>query len=146
MFSDHTQYEFIQLRMMDLGLSSKCITAGTYTRRELIDLGEGKIESTEFEKEGPHVIKMNKLAGIAEVVFSLDEFDNTNDLSNGSPSNALLTYHVTSYEDSMHFKHHTPQYKKHQKDQLVPLVLRMKHMKNKIVADGPVMTVVLHIR
>ena len=65
---------------------------------------------------------MNKLAGITEVVISLDEFDNTNDLSKESPSNAVLMYHVTSFEDSTHFEPHTPQYKKHKEGEFVPLV------------------------
>ena len=51
---------------------------------------------------------MNKLAGIADIVFDLDELDNSNNLSEGSPSNTLHAYHVTSYEDFMHFEPYVP--------------------------------------
>ena len=51
---------------------------------------------------------MNKLAGITEMVFNLDELENSNSLKNGSLGSTLLTYHVTSYEDSMHLEPYTP--------------------------------------
>ena len=44
MFSDNIKYEFAKPWTLDFGTSSKQIVAGTYTRRELIDLGEGKIK------------------------------------------------------------------------------------------------------
>ena len=53
------------------------ITAETYTRRELIDLAEGKIEITQFDKDS-RIKGTNMLEGITEVVFSLDLRDNTN--------------------------------------------------------------------
>ena len=43
---------------------------------------------------------MNKLEGITEIVLNLDELDNSNKLEEGTLSNTLLTYHVTSYDDS----------------------------------------------
>ena len=76
----------------------------------------------------------------------MDELDNTNNIENGSRSNTLFMYHVTACDDSTHFKPYTPQYKKLKNGELVSLVLRMKHMKNNIVTNGPVTTVVLHIR
>ena len=90
----------------------------------MIDLVEGKIKLTQFGKN-PRIININKLEGINEVVFSLDELDNTNNLENGSPSYTLFMYHVTAHEDSMHFKPYIPQYKKIKKGQLVSLALRM---------------------
>ena len=111
----------------------------------MIDLVKGKIEPTQFG-ENPRIIKTNKLEDITEVVFSLDELDNTNNFENGSPSNNLFTYHVTTaYEDSMHFELYTPQYKKLKKGELVSLALRMKHIKSNIMTDDPATTVVLHI-
>ena len=106
---------------------------------------KGKIEITQFDKN-PRIKRMNKLEGITDVVFGLDELDNTHNLKDGSPSYTLFTYHVTTHENSMHFEPYTPQYKKLKKDELVSLVLRMKHMKNDIMANGPVTTVLLHIR
>ena len=79
------------------------------------------------------------------MVFSLDELDDTNNLENRLPSNTLFMHHVATHEDSMHFKSYTPQYKKLKKGDLVSLILRMKQMKNNIMANGPVITVVLHI-
>ena len=76
------------------------------------------------------------------MVFYLD---NSNNLKNGSPSNTLFTYYVTAYEDSMHFEPYTPQYKKLKKGELISLVLRMKNLKNNIMANGLATTVVLHI-
>ena len=93
---DNIQYKFTEDWTIDLESRSKRITAGTYKRREFIDIVEGKIEMTQFDGV-PRIIKTNKLEGITEMVFDLDELDNTNNLKNGSPSNTLFTYHVTSY-------------------------------------------------
>ena len=49
-FSDSIKYEFTKLWTLDFGLSSKQIAAGTYTKRELIDLREGKIEIIQFDR------------------------------------------------------------------------------------------------
>ena len=88
---------------------------------------------------------MNKLEGITKMVFDLDELDNTNNLENRPPSNTLLTYHVTAYDDSTHFEPYIPQYKKLKNGEFVSLTSRIKHMKNNIVTDGPATTVVLNI-
>ena len=125
---------------------NKEITAeAIHTRRELIDFLKGKIEITQFDKN-PRIKRTNKLEGITEVVFSLDELDNSNNLYNGSPSSTSLTYHVTAHEDSTQFEPCTPHYKKLKKGEFVSLVLRIKYMKNNIMTDGPATTVVLHIR
>ena len=58
------------------------------------------------------VTKTNKLKGITEMIINLDELNNTNNLEDGRPSNALLTYHVTSNEDFISLEPQTPQYKK----------------------------------
>ena len=86
-----------------------------------------------------------KLEGITKKVSNLNELDNSNNLENGSPSNTLLTYHVTAYDDSAYFEPHTPQYKKLKNGEIISLILRIKHMKNNIMTDGPATTVVLHI-
>ena len=119
--------------------------AGTYTRWELINITEGKIEITQLEKK-PGIIKTNKLEDITKVVFSLDELDNNNNLENGSLSNTLLTCHVTAYDDSMHFKPYAPEHKKVKNWEFLSLTLRTRHMKNNVMTDGLATTVVLHIR
>ena len=53
---------------------------------------------------------------------------------------------MTAYEDSTHFGPYTPQYKKLKNGELVSLAWRMKHMKNNIMTDCQVTTIVLHIR
>ena len=49
-FNDNIRYEFMEPWTIYLKLRNKQVTAGTYTRRELIDLAEGKIELTQFDK------------------------------------------------------------------------------------------------
>ena len=71
--------------------SSKLIMAGTYKRMKLIDLVEGNIELTQFDKD-PGKKRRNKLEGITEVILTLDELDNNNNLEDGKPSNSLFTY------------------------------------------------------
>ena len=62
LFSDNIQYEFMTPWMIELELGNKPITAGTYTRRKLTNLIEGKIKLTQFDKE-PRINKIIKLAG-----------------------------------------------------------------------------------
>ena len=65
------------------------------------------MELRRFENDD-RVTKTNKLRGITEMIFNLDEVDNSDNLEDGRPSNALLTYHVTSNEDFTCFEPHTP--------------------------------------
>ena len=53
--------------MIELESRSKRIPARTYTRRELSNIVEGKIELTQFNKNPP-IKRMNKLPGITEMV------------------------------------------------------------------------------
>ena len=89
---------------------------------------------------------MNKLKGITEMSLDLNELDNSDNLENGRPSSALLTYHVTSDGDFMHIEHHTPQYKKLKNGEFVSLTLKITDQNGNIITDGPQVTVVLHIR
>ena len=75
-------------------LRNKQVMAGTYTGREMIDLVEGKIELTQFDKS-PRINRMNKLAGITEMVLNLDELDNVNNLENGKPTIVATLYLCT---------------------------------------------------
>ena len=78
--------------------------------------------------------------------LDLNELDNSDNLKDGRPSNALLTYHVTANEDFTRFEPHTPQYKKLKNGEFVSLTLKIKDQNNNIINDGPETTVVLHIR
>ena len=79
------------------------------------------------------------------MVLNFNELDNINNLEDGRPSNALLTYHVTDDKDFTCFEPHIPQYKKLKNGELTSLTLKIMDQKN-IVTDGPQVTVVLHIR
>ena len=99
LFSDNIQYKFMKPWTIELYSRSKPVMAGTiYARRELIDLLEGKIEVTQFDKDARIKIT-NKLEGITEVVLTLRELDNTNSIEDGKLGNALFTYHMTEYKE-----------------------------------------------
>ena len=86
------------------------------------------------------------LKGITEITLNLDELDNSDNLKDGRPSNELLTYHVTSNEDFMHFEPQTPQYRKLKNGESTSLNLRIADQNNNVITDGPRVTLVLHIR
>ena len=92
------------------------------------------------------VFKMNKLREITEMSLDLNELNNSDNLKDGRPSNALITYHVTDDKNFTHFEPHTPQYKKLKNGEFVSLTLKIMDQNNNIITDGPEMTVVLHIR
>ena len=89
---------------------------------------------------------MNKLRGITEMSLDLNELDNSDNLKDGRPSNALLTYHVTANEDFTHFEPQIPQYKKLKNGEFVSLTLRITDQNGNIITDGSQVTVVLHIQ
>ena len=117
----------------------------TYAGRELISVLGGMTAFTHFVDD-ERVIETTKLEGITEMIFNLNELDNTDNLEDGRPSNILLTYHVTADEDFTRFEPHIPKYKQLKNGQLVSLTLRITDQKNNIITDGPQVTVVLHIR
>ena len=92
LFSDNIQCEFSD-HWIDLKLRNKRIKAETYMRQELIDLVEGKIKLTQFDKD-PRIKRTNKLEGIMEVVLNLNELDNTNNLEDRKPI-AILYLRIT---------------------------------------------------
>ena len=61
------------------------------------------IELTQFVND-EQVIKTHKLSGITEMIINSNELDNSDNLEDGRPGNALLTYHVTSNEDFTRFE------------------------------------------
>ena len=78
--------------------------------------------------------------------LNLDELDNSDNFKDGRPSNALLTYHVTSNEDFTHFEPDIPQYKKLKNGEFTSLMLKITDQAGNIITDGLQVTVVLHIR
>ena len=109
MLSDNIQYEIIKPHtIMDpISDTKKLIPHKTYAGRELISILEGMVELAHFEADD-QVIKTNKLRVITEMIFNLNELDDTDNLEDGKPSNSLLTYNVTANEDFICFEPHTP--------------------------------------
>ena len=144
--SDNIQYEIAKLRAVINSISEtrKLIPSRTYAGRELLSILEGMVELAHFEADD-QVIKTNKLRGITEMIFNLNELDNTDNLEDGRPSNSLLTYHVTANEDFMHSEPHTPQHKKLKNREFTSLTLKIMDQNNNIITDGPRVTVVLQI-
>ena len=62
---------------------------------------------TEFEKVGishrEYTLRVNKLEHVMEMTINLEELDNTDNLKDGRPSNALFTYYVPAVKDFIHF-------------------------------------------
>ena len=145
--SDNIQYSIKKPRtIMDkISDSKKPIPSGTYAGRELLSMLEGMAELNEFLVDD-QVTKTNKLKGITEITLNLDELDNTDNLEDGRPSNSLLTYHVTSNEDFTSFEPQNPQYKKLKNEEFTSLTMRITDQNNKVITNGPQVTVVLHIR
>ena len=79
------------------------------------------------------------------MIFNLNELDNSGNLKDGRPSDALFMYYVSSFKDFMHFKPATPQYKKLKGGQIVSLTLRITDQAGNLTTNGPRTTVVLHI-
>ena len=116
----------------------------TYTSRELSALVEGEVILTNLNDD-PRIIKTNKLAKITDMIFNLDELDNSDNLEDGRPSNTLFTYYVSGSEDFTRFKPKTSQYKKLNNGKIVSLTLKITDQNNNIITDGLGTTVVLHI-
>ena len=92
-----------------------------------------------------YVPKENKLENVTKIVISLDELDNTDNLEDRRPSNALFMYHVSCPEYFTHFEPVTPQYKKLKNGMIVSMALKITDQNNNIT-NGLGTTIVLHIR
>ena len=103
------------------------------------------VELNQFENDDL-VVKKNKLKSITEMILNLDQLNNSDNLEDGRPSNTLLTYHVTSNEDSTCFEPQTPQYKKLKNGEFTSLTLRITDQNNNIMTDVLQVTVVIHVR
>ena len=146
MLSDNVQYKIRKLSsVMDpISDTKTMIPKGAYAGRELLSMLEGIVELNQFEVDD-QVTKTNKLKGITEITLNLNELNNSDNLKDGRPSNELLTYHMTSNEDFMHFEPQTPQYRKLKNGEFTSLTLRITDQNNNVITDGPQVTVVLHI-
>ena len=145
MYSDNVQYETTEPLVLKLfGNDKKRVPNGTYTLRELNMLVEGKFILADLDKD-PRVIKTNKLAKITDMVFNLNELDNSNNLEDGRPSNTLFMYYVPGLVSFTCFEQKVPQYKKLRNGEIVSLALRITDQNGNMITNGPGTTVVLHI-
>ena len=146
MLSDNVQYQILKLRaaMDPISNAKKMIPSGTYAGRELLSIVEGMVELNQFVVDD-QVIQKNKLKGITEMIINLDEFNNSDNLKDGRPSNELLTYHVTDDKGFTHFEPQTPQYRKLKNREFTSLNLRITDQNNNVITDGLQVTVVLQI-
>ena len=92
-----------------------------------------------------YITKKNKLGDVTEMVISLNELDNSNNLEDGRPSRTLFTYYVIDPKDFTNFRPVTPQYKKLKNGELTSINLRITDQAGDVIAK-PRTTVVLHIR
>ena len=86
MLSDNVQYEIAKPFTIVDDISpgkKKLILSKMYAGRELFSMLEGMVELRRF-KNDDRVIKRNKLKGITEMIFDLNELDNTDNLKDGT--------------------------------------------------------------
>ena len=98
----------------------KKLSKGVYTDKELNTLIELEMKLKLVPDD--YTFKKNKLE---QVVISLDELDNRDNLENRRSSNILFRYHMTDSKEFPSFKPITPQYKKLENGELTSLNLRM---------------------
>ena len=115
-----------------------------YTDKELNSLIGLELKSQMVSRDD--VLRTNKLENVTEMAISLEELDNSDNLEDGRPSNTSFMYYVASPEYSTCFEPVMPQYKKLRHGEIVSLTLKITDQAGSIIADGPGITVVLHIR
>ena len=104
MLSNDVQYNVMKPRtIIDSIGNQKLILSNTYSGRELLSVLGGMDKLTKFADDDL-VMKTNKLRGITEMILNLNILDNADNLEDGTPSNTLLTYHVTADEDFTRFE------------------------------------------
>ena len=146
MFSDSIQYEIMKplgLKLVDG--SEKQILNITYTIREINALVERKLLLKDLSNNS-QIIKMNKLAKATDMIFNLDELDNSNNLEDGKPSNTLFMHYMFGSQDYMHFEPKAPQYKKLKNGMIASLALKIMNQNNNVITNEPGTTIALHIQ
>ena len=104
MFSNSIQYEMTEpLNLKLIDGSEKQILNGSYTKIE-IDAIVGRKHILADLSNDFRIIKMNKLAKVIDMIFNLNELDNSGNLKDGRPSDALFMYYVSSSKDFTHFE------------------------------------------
>ena len=146
MLSDNVQY-WLQGSIEVLLKTGKKIVLnkGVYMDRELNSLigMELRVQMIDSQED---ILRTNKLEKVMKMTISLNELDNSDNLEDGLPSNALFTYYVTGSEYSTHFEPVTPQHMKLKNGMINSLTLKIMDQAGNIITNGPGTTVVLHIK
>ena len=121
------------------------LNKGVYRDKELNSLIGLELKSQMLDSRND-VLRANKFEEVTKMVISLNKLDNSDNLEDGTPSNTLFTYYVTSPEYSMRFEPRTPQYKKLKSGMINSLSMKITDQGGNIITDGPGKTVVLHIK
>ena len=83
------------------------LNKGLYTDKELNSLIGTELKSQMLDSHND-ILRTNKLERITKMIISLNELDNSDNLEDGKPSNALFTFYVTSSERYTLFEPQTP--------------------------------------
>ena len=119
------------------------LSKGVYMDKELDALiGFEKVGISHHE----YALRVNKLEHVMEMTINLDELDNTHNLKDGRPSDALFMYYVPAVKDFIHFEPHTPQYKKLKNGMIVSLTLKITDQNVNVITNVLGTTIVLHIQ
>ena len=121
------------------------LNKGVYMDKELNSLIGLELKSQMLDSHND-ALRTNKMEKVTKMTISLNELDNSNNLKDGLPSNALFMYYVTSPEYSTHFESVIPQYKKLKNGEIISLTLKITDQNGKVITDGLGTTVVLHIQ
>ena len=118
MLSDNVQYWLQGCIEVFLKTGKKIVlNEGVYMDKEL-----NALIGTELKSQ---MLDSCKLEKVTKLTISLNEFDNSDNLEDGQPSNALFTYYVTGPEYSTHFEPVMPQYKKLKSGMINSLTLKI---------------------
>ena len=120
------------------------LNKGVCTDWELNSLIRTELKSQMMDSRND-ILRTNKLEKVTKMAISLEEHDNSDNLEDGRPSNALFMYYVTGPEYSTRFEPHTPQYKKLKNGRVTSLTLKIMDQAGSIITNGTGTTVVLHI-
>ena len=145
MLSDNVQY-WLQGSIEVLSVMGKKIVLneGVYMGKELDSLIGVKMKSRIGDRDD--ILRTSMLDNGTKITISLNELDNSDNLEDGHPKNALLTYYVTAPEYFTCFEPRTSQYKKLKNGTITSLTLKITDQAGNIITDGPGTTVVLHIQ
>ena len=145
MFSNNVQYLFKEPMKLVLKTNEDVeLKKGVYTDKELnAKIGSEMKLQMDYRD---YILGTNKLEHITEMTISLNELNNSDNLKDRHPNNALFTYYMPGSEKFPCLEPRTPQFKKLKYGEIVSLTLKMTDQNNNIINNGLGTTVVLHIQ